>query len=68
MAGASAGSYFGTPALYGLMKKVELPEIDTRDVNQSTIAGAMPEVGGLTAWIAVNAFGEILAGQGQRDK
>ena len=49
MAGASAGSYFGTPALYGLMKKVELPEIDTRDVNQSTIAGAMPEVGGLTA-------------------
>ena len=45
-------------------KKVELPEIDTRDVNIADDAGAMPTVGGLSAWIAVNAFGEVLAGQG----
>lgn len=64
MAGASAGSYFGTPALYGLMKKVELPEADTRDVQLGDMAGDMPTVGGLSAWIAVNAFGEVLAGQG----
>ena len=64
MAGASAGSYFGTPALYGLMKKVEMPEADNRDVDLGDSAGDMPTVGGLSAWIAVNAFGEVLAGQG----
>ena len=29
---ASSGTYFGTPALYGVMKKVELPEQDDREV------------------------------------
>ena len=27
MAGASAGSYFGTPALYGVMQKVNVKNI-----------------------------------------
>ena len=57
---ASSGTYFGTPALYGVMKPVELPEQDDRDVVHKQ-AGQMPTVGGLTAWIAVNAFGNILA-------
>ena len=31
---ASSGTYFGTPALYGVMKKVELPEQDDREVRE----------------------------------
>ena len=34
---ASSGTYFGTPALYGVMKKVELPEHDTRDVEMKEV-------------------------------
>jgi len=60
---ASSGTYFGTPALYGVMKKVELPEQDDREVVHNETAGEMPTVGGLTAWIAVNAFGSLLAGR-----
>ncbi|CBY18091.1 unnamed protein product [Oikopleura dioica] len=62
MSGASGATYFGQPALYGLMKKVELPEKDDRELKSSETAGELPTVGGLSTWIAVNAFGEVLAG------
>ena len=35
---ASSGTYFGTPALYGVMKKVELPEQDDREVREPRTA------------------------------
>lgn len=59
---ASSGTYFGTPALYGVMKKVEMPEVDDRSVDMAGV-GEMPTIGGLQAWIAVNAFGTLLAGR-----
>ena len=33
------------------------------EVVHNETAGEMPTVGGLTAWIAVNAFGSLLAGR-----
>ena len=45
MSGASGASYFGAPALYGLMKKVELPEKDDRELKSSETAGELPTVG-----------------------
>ena len=44
---ASSGTYFGTPALYGVMKKVEMPEVDDRAVDMADEAGQMPSIGGL---------------------
>ena len=38
-----------------------MPEVDDRSVDMAGV-GEMPTIGGLQAWIAVNAFGTLLAG------
>lgn len=45
MSGASGATYFGQPALYGLMKKVDLPERDERELKSAETAGQLPTVG-----------------------
>ena len=39
-----------------------MPEVDDRSVDMAGV-GEMPTIGGLQAWIAVNAFGTLLAGR-----